>query len=333
MSGDRTIVVRFTDTDGLVNRDPISFVLSAMPDAAPQVTVRMPGISTAVTPAAVLPFTGTISDDHGLDAAAVLLKPADGAEVTVPMTLATPGAAIVDLPPDAPERIPLESLGLVPGAGLTVAVTATDGCRLEGGPNVGASDAWSLEVVTPEALLAMLEAREIILRRRFESSVADLAQSRDRLATPTDDPSGADDPDRDGLARLAEGAARAAGETAEIATAFRLIRAELENNRLLSAELENRLVTQIADPLAKIAADDLPALVAACRRRPPVQEIVSRVDAVLARMRAVLDKMMELESFNEVVEALRGLIRTQEEIRAETLRRQKQRAREALQQP
>ena len=333
VSGDRTIVVRFTDTDGLVNRDPISFVLSAMPDAAPQVTVRMPGISTAVTPAAVLPFTGTISDDHGLDAAAVLLKPADGAEVTVPMTLATPGAAIVDLPPDAPERIPLESLGLVPGAGLTVAVTATDGCRLEGGPNVGASDAWSLEVVTPEALLAMLEAREIILRRRFESSVADLAQSRDRLATPTDDPSGADDPDRDGLARLAEGAARAAGETAEIATAFRLIRAELENNRLLSAELENRLVTQIADPLAKIAADDLPALVAACRRRPPVQEIVSRVDAVLARMRAVLDKMMELESFNEVVEALRGLIRTQEEIRAETLRRQKQRAREALQQP
>ena len=57
------------------------------------------------------------------------------------------------------------------------------------------------------------------------------------------------------------------------------------------------------------------------------------VDAVLARMRAVLDKMMELEWFNEVVDALRGLIRTQEEIRAETLRKQKQKAREALEQP
>jgi hypothetical protein len=43
--------------------------------------------------------------------------------------------------------------------------------------------------------------------------------------------------------------------------------------------------------------------------------------------------MMELESVNEVVDLLRGLIRTQEEIRAETLRRQKQRAREALEQP
>jgi hypothetical protein len=135
------------------------------------------------------------------------------------------------------------------------------------------------------------------------------------------------------VARLAEAAARAAGETGEIATAFRLIRAELENNALLSAELDNRLVAQIADPLAKIAADDLPALVAACRRRPPREEVVRSVDAVLARMRAVLDKMMELESFNEVVDALRGLIRTQEEIRVETLRKQKQRAREALQQP
>ena len=43
--------------------------------------------------------------------------------------------------------------------------------------------------------------------------------------------------------------------------------------------------------------------------------------------------MMELESFNEVVDLLRGLIRTQEEIRAETLKRQKQKAREALEQP
>jgi hypothetical protein len=50
-------------------------------------------------------------------------------------------------------------------------------------------------------------------------------------------------------------------------------------------------------------------------------------------MRAVLDKMMELESFNEVVERLRGMIRTQEQIRAETLEQQKRRSREALERP
>jgi hypothetical protein len=338
VAGDRTLVVRFTDSDGLENREPVSFVLSAVNDAPPQVAVRMPGISTAVTPRAVLPLVGTITDDHGLASAAVLLQIADAAEVDRPIDRVPAGAAVVEFAPDAPERVALEPLGLTAGRRLTVSIVATDGCRLATGPNVAASDAWSLDVVTPEALLAMLEAREIILRRRFESTVADLVQSRDRLATPGANAASAADPDRDGgegddVARLLEASTRAAGETGELAAAFRLIRDELANNALLSPELENRLVSQIADPLARIAAADLPGVAAACRRRAPREEIVRATDAVLARMRAVLDRMMELESFNEVVDLLRGLIRTQEEIRAETLRRQKQRAREALEQP
>ena len=338
VAGDRTLVVRFTDSDGLDNREPVSFVLSAVNDAPPQVAVRMPGISTAVTPRAVLPLVGTITDDHGLASAAVLLQVADAAEVDRPIDRVPAGAAVVEFAPDAPERVALEPLGLAAGRRLTVSIVATDGCRLATGPNVAASDAWSLDVVTPEALLAMLEAREIILRRRFESTVADLVQSRDRLATPAANVASAADPDRDAgegddVARLLEASTRAAGETAELAAAFRLIRDELANNALLSPELENRLVSQIADPLARIAAVDLPGVAAACRRRAPRDEIVRATDAVLARMRAVLDRMMELESFNEVVDLLRGLIRTQEEIRAETLRRQKQRAREALEQP
>jgi len=338
VAGDRTLVVRFTDSDGLDNREPVSFVLSAVNDAPPQVAVRMPGISTAVTPRAVLPLVGTITDDHGLASAAVLLQIADASEVDRPIDRVPAGAAVVEFASDAPERVALEPLGLTAGRRLTVSIVATDGCRLATGPNVAASDAWSLDVVTPEALLAMLEAREIILRRRFESTVADLVQSRDRLATPATNAASAADPDRDAgegddVARLLEASTRAAGETGELAAAFRLIRDELANNALLSPELENRLVSQIADPLARIAAADLPGVAAACRRRAPREEIVRATDAVLARMRAVLDRMMELESFNEVVDLLRGLIRTQEEIRAETLRRQKQRAREALEQP
>jgi hypothetical protein len=339
VAGDRTLVTRLIDTDGLENREPVSFVLSAVNDAPPQVAVRMPGISTAVTPRAVLPLVGTITDDHGLASAAVLLQVADAAEVDRPIDRVPAGAAVVEFAPDAPERVALEPLGLAAGRRLTVSIVATDGCRLAAGPNVATSDAWSLDVVTPEALLAMLEAREIILRRRFESTVADLVQSRDRLSAPAAaNPASAADPDRDAgagddVARLLEAVTRAAGETGEIAAAFRLIRDELANNALLSPELEDRLVAQIASPLARIAAADLPGVAAACRRRAPPEEIVRATDAVLARMRAVLDRMMELESFNEVVDLLRGLIRTQEEIRAETLRRQKQRAREALEQP
>jgi hypothetical protein len=57
------------------------------------------------------------------------------------------------------------------------------------------------------------------------------------------------------------------------------------------------------------------------------------MDVALARMRTVLERMLELESVNEVIERLRGVIRAQEEIRRETLERQRKRGREALESP
>jgi hypothetical protein len=47
-------------------------------------------------------------------------------------------------------------------------------------------------------------------------------------------------------------------------------------------------------------------------------------------MRSVLDKMIELETYNEVVDTLRSLIEQQQSIRGETSKQQKQRARDLL---
>jgi hypothetical protein len=362
VEGEQTFVARFTDTDGLDNREPISVVLAAVPDEAPQVAMRMRGISTAVTPQARIPLVGIVSDDHSLAEAVATVAVKDGATVNVAVSRVKAGVPLVEFTEDRPEILELEPLALAPGAALSVQVAARDGCTLGGGPNEGKSDAWSLDVVTPEALMAMLEAREILLRRRFESVVADLALARERIAaglggnaavegraageTGEEDGAGSDDGENraaaseaDGWAlesgRLAESASRAAGETGEIARDFLAIRGELDNNRMLTEELEGRLVGQIATPLSAIAAGDLPGLAAAVRAAPASEReaIVARADMVLARMRAVLDKMMELESYNEVIELLRGVIRTQEEIRSETLRRQRQRAKEALERP
>ena len=335
---DRAVVVRLTDTHGLTNRDPITFVISAVADEPPQVALRLRGISTSVTPTARLPCVGTISDDHGLAAATTMLAVvASGGdagdparELDRPIERVRPGMAVAEFTPEAPETMFLEPLGLTVGSRLTMSVNAVDGCGLEGGPNRGQGDAWTLDVVTPEALQAMLEAREVILRRRFESVIADCNQARDRLAAA--EPGG--DEIAVAIARLGESIGRAAGETAEIATAFRDIRLELDNNALLTPEVDIRLLSQIADPLAGLADRDLPPLAAACRAvSDPVTArggLVRQADDVVARMRALLAMMMELESFNEVIERLRGVIRTQEEIRADTLEQQKKRAREAL---
>ena len=55
------------DTDGLKARDPLFLTLVAVPDEPPEVKVRMVGTrEPCITPKGRVPFTGTITDDHGL---------------------------------------------------------------------------------------------------------------------------------------------------------------------------------------------------------------------------------------------------------------------------
>ena len=397
VEGDMAIIVRLTDADGITNREPIECLVSAIPDEPPRVVLRPRGIATAVTPAARVPFEGSIVDDHGLVNAAVrvaVVPPRSAMTASPPVTAAAEPAAaagaagdrrlpigrvaadatFVEFPQDDPEIVSLEPLGLVVGGRVEIAVEAHDACALDDRPNVGTSEVWSFEVVSPESLRSLLEAREVLLRRRFESLIADLAQARDRLresvpvagdagvsrTTPATDGSvdepaeaAADDPRTEpvwlvNVRRLGEAAARGGGEAGEIAEAFLGIRLELDNNRLLTPEVEQRLVGDIAGPLGELASRDLPMLttrstsLAAADTRPAAarpagggdpgggDRLVREADEVLVRLRAVLDRMMESESFNEVIERLRGVIRLQEEIRDQTLDEQKKRARQAL---
>jgi len=363
VDGDAALVIQLTDTDGIASREPIVFVLSVIPDEPPRVALRPRGLSTAITPRGVVPLVGSIADDHGLATAAVEIQPTAGRAanrdtprdvpsaaaaasvppIVLPLGRAAPeggvgpavvrgGETLIELPDTEPAIIPLQPLDLQVGSRIDLVVEARDGCALGGGPNVGRSDTWTLEVVTPESLRALLEAREVLLRRRFESVIADLTTARDRLR----EPDSAVDAIPVAIQRCGEAAARAAGETAEIAAAFRSIRDELDNNGLASAEVEQRLLVEIATPLDGLAASALPDLARAsstARDGSDREALTRTADDVLARMRAILERMMELESFNEVLDRLRGVIRLQEEIRAETLQEHKKRARAALEGP
>ena len=88
---------------------------------------------------------------------------------TVPPTTVPPTTLPPNVEPIAPMAVPLEAVGVAVGDLLVVTATAADTCALDGAPQVAASDAWNLEVVTVDSLVAMLEARELVLRRRFEN--------------------------------------------------------------------------------------------------------------------------------------------------------------------
>jgi hypothetical protein len=331
LDADGTLTASFIDTDGIAAREPITLALTAVPDEPPRLAVRLADISTAVTPVARLPIVGTLADDHGLVEAAVSLGrgEAGGPPTVVPLPRVRGGELLVEFAPERPEVLQLEPLGLAVGDRLTAVVTARDGCPLAGGPNVGSGETWTLEVVSPEALVAMLEAREVLLRRRLEASIEDLTTARRGLDQATGDDGGPR-----AAARLGEATARAAGETGEIAAAFRGIHGEFANNGLLTPELQTRLVEQIAEPLVAVGAGPLAALAESCREAArgdvAAADLAARADAALAALRSVLARMLELESFNEVVERLRGVIEAQERLRRDTLERQRQRARELL---
>lgn len=137
-------------------------------------------------------------------------------------------------------------------------------------------------------------------------------------------------------------AEQSASETLSLAVSFDDIRDELANNRVDTPELEYRLKDQIGDPLRQIAEKMFPELETRLRKLDAVlsnpaaanpaatkasrDQAIAQTDAVLAAMHQVLGKMLELESFNEVVEQLRELIDAEKKLHSATLKQQQQNA-------
>jgi hypothetical protein len=57
---------------------------------------------------------------------------------------------------------------------------------------------------------------------------------------------------------------------------------------------------------------------------------VAQIDAILVEMKQVLDKMLELETFNEVLDMLRRIISAQEKVNADTKQKQKQKLKDLV---
>ena len=249
----------------------------------------------------------------------------------------------------------------------SLSVKAADLCDLGRGPNVAGSERWLLDVVTPEQLRAMLEARELVLRQRFEQMIQEMTETRDLLArlefdAPNRRPSAEATATAEARRRRAGRFARPADATLRLlrvdgaltncrkstqevlglAEAFDDIRKQLVNNRIDTEELKNRLqgghrraaARTIADAMFPELERRLEALQAALDDagqgpRPARAGPRQQADDILLAMRKVLDRMIELEDFNEAVDLLRNIIKMQDSSR-QTQQRHKQKIRELL---
>lgn len=262
---------------------------------------------------------------------------------------------------------------------------------------VGFGPQWTLEVVTPERLISLLEVREISLRQRFEVLIGEVERTRTmideidlepskELAAKADELSlentGTTDVTTDGADRdhaerqrreeldkrrknLLEtitqdqaGAAqynvsRSLRDTQKevydlkaLIESFRQIRREMVNNRIFSDDAEERIDRRIIGPMQILVDADYPetdrliALLAETltQRDKPLRPqsqaertaIIEQFDRLIKKMQAIRDSMVSMESFNEVIEILRSIIKQQQQLRQETQEEKNNRLRNLL---
>jgi hypothetical protein len=364
---DRAFLITMHDKDGVENRDPFRLALAVAPDQPPEVSIQLRGIGTAVTPQATIPLAGHVTDDYGLDEAWFEYQIDEGQNDRRPLSTAPDGLTDLpmtdrfDLAEADPET-KRPRVAVQPGQKLALAVKARDAYDLAEQPHIGSSQRFLLDVVTPSELRALLEKRELGLRQRFEAIHEKMVSTRELLdridlaaaAQEADDnpgdpnSAGGDLPNASGRARerdhsriagARQSATQLAFETSGVAEGFDDIVAELINNRVDTEELKERLEQGIAEPLKAISGELLPrveqrlgALQTAydanvSTAAEPLAAAKAEADAAIQAMQAVLDRMLELESYNELVELLRGIVNDQQQIKEKTQQQQKEKLR------
>lgn len=347
---------RFTlhDTDGIQGREPFVLTLSATEDEPPELPTGLYGIGSVVTSRAYLPVRGRATDDYGIARVwfDYTIDPEKKGEVdeasqgsegnkneeasTGPQGPEKHGTQVIfetktdsnptELALDA--TLDLEPFALQPGQTLAVTVLAVDRCSLGAEPNVGSGSRRALEVVTPERLLILLQARELIMRQRFEAILGEVNDTREilvRLDFVQKKEEGQKLQDELGVRRAIENCRKNAEETRAVTEVFDDIRLQMIHNRIDSAEATERLASGVVAPLREVVERRFPELEREIEQLltkltdpklgPQQRDVaVTQLDALLEVMNGALARMLEMEDYNELIKILRRVIDDQQDI-------------------
>ena len=111
---------------------------------------------------------------------------------------------------------------------------------------------------------------------------------------------------------------------------------EMVNNRVDSPDRQERLGQGVRDPIRSVVSGPMESLQRQIREiestvETPSQALqntelaIKTTDQVLLELTAVLEKMLDLESYNELLDLVRGLIQDQEKLKEDTQQERKER--------
>jgi hypothetical protein len=367
LQGDLTLALTLHDTDGVVSDPPIRLFVAGVEDQPPTVAATLRGIGAAVTPDVQIPAVGQITDDYDIDRAWFDVVVNQAPARAFPLALAEGGQldAALDVRAERArdgglELKPTDKLALTIMAAdkcnLAELPNVGTGDRYQLDvvtPDELLSALERRELGLRRRLEQIIEEvgqlRDAVSRvRRTATGAATLPDDEAPAADAATDTS---DPAAEGTAEDREQSLRAlrtqralvqcqksAQEVLGVAASFDDIREELINNRIDSEDRKVRLKEQIADPLRSIGEGLFPQLDArlkeleqqlgdAAASDQAVDRAVLQADNILLELDRVLQKILELETFNELMNIVRSLIEDQNQLMDRT---KKARADEAL---
>ena len=136
-------------------------------------------------------------------------------------------------------------------------------------------------------------------------------------------------------------AEKSAQEIFGVSSALDLIVLELINNRVDSEDRQKRLRDDVAGPLREIGEGLFPSLIerlqamtdkvdATPENAQQANALVVQTDEILVRLNDVLEKMLDIETYNELVDLLRTLLDEHGRISDETKSQREKAALELL---
>ncbi|MDR2345659.1 MAG: hypothetical protein LBE18_06300 [Planctomycetaceae bacterium] len=135
-------------------------------------------------------------------------------------------------------------------------------------------------------------------------------------------------------------------ELRTIVDTFKTIRREMINNKIFNSESESRIDIGIISPITSLIERDFPELdrlinifdkTLTIRDKPTRQEAIQKrkfaidqIDIILKKMTTIRDNMISMESYNEIIDILRSIIKNQKQIQIETEELRKKQIKELL---
>ena len=347
LSASQVVEIRLLDRFGLSSEQILRYNLLVVRDAVPEVQSRLEGIGLAISPKAYLPIRGQVTDDYGVASVAVELAVDETPLPPIPLTWNDSQLqGEVDF-------LQLAESGIVtlrPGMTVGLSVLATDHYDLNDQQHAGRGQPLQLAVLTEDQLLVVLDRQELELRQRLEQIISelrqldealqgileelvaasasaakvDLKQGGQRLRTVAWQPPAVQPMIALRLQQAQLQADKSRQELSSIANRVEHLRLQLKHNRVDSLDRQQRLLEQVELPLTALLAGDyarldrhlseLQSAAPADGGRAPCLAAIDSLDRILLALESIKQNMLDIESFNELIDLVRTLLEEQERL-------------------